>query len=216
MQVLALSVARPVEIEYGSRKISTGFYKSAVEGPRMVRETNIDGDQQADLTVHGGPHKAVYAFPAEHYEFYQNQLGQSGYAFGHFGENLTTEGMLETEVRIGDRYQIGEALLEVSQPRSPCFKFGIRMGVREAIKTCLASARTGFYFRVISEGSVEAGDAIELAHRDNGAPSVTAVHNLYYHEKLNEESLVQAVGCQALAPGFKDEFIERLKILQAK
>jgi MOSC domain-containing protein YiiM len=213
MEIVALCVSKPKTIVDHGREISTGIYKSSVDGPRMVRRTNIDGDGQADLTVHGGPHKAVYAFPAEHYHFYQESLGQTGFEYGHFGENLTLTGLLETDVYIGDRYQMGQALLEVSQPRSPCFKFGIKMGSREAIKTCLTSAKTGFYLRVVEEGNVKAGDKVELMFRDRNALNVEAVHRLYYFDKQNIAGLKQAASCAALAPSFKDEFVERLGIL---
>ena len=203
MEIVALCVSKPKTIVDRGREISTGFFNSPVDGRRMVGRTNIDGDEQADLTVHGGPHKAVCAFPIEHYDFYKRSLENSELKFGHFGENLTTSGLLETEVFIGDQYQMGGALLEVSQPRSPCFKFGIRMGTREAIKTCLASAKTGFYLRVIEEGEIQSEEKIKLAYRNGEAPSVEAVHQLYYHDKLNAAALEQAVECAALAPGFK-------------
>ena len=176
---------------------------------------NIDGDRQADLKLHGGPLKAVYAFPFEHYAFYQRELQQDNYPYGHFGENLTTKGMLETDVRIGDRYQIGGAVLEVSQPRSPCFKFGIKMGARDAIKICLKSGRTGFYLRVLTEGHIQATDAIHLLHRDVAAPSVRSVHDVYFFDKANLDALTQATGCAALGPAFKDELRARIKALNA-
>lgn len=210
MKVVALCVSKPVTITDKGREISTGIFKSPVDGARMVRRTNIDGDQQADLTVHGGPHKAVYAFPVEHYEAYRDALGQEDYPFGQFGENLTVSGLLETEVRIGDRYRAGEALLEVSQPRSPCFKFGIKMRDRSAIGYCLSSARTGFYYRVIEEGLVGAGDAITRESRLAEAPTVEAVHRLYYFDKTDREGTKRAVDCAALAPAFRDEFVARL------
>jgi len=213
MEIVALCVSKPKTIVDRGREISTGIYKSSVDGPRMIHRTNIDGDKQADLKVHGGPHKAVYAFPIEHYDFYQENLGQTGFEFGHFGENLTIAGLLEAAVFIGDRYQMGQALLEVSQPRSPCFKFGIKMGSREAIKICLSSAKTGFYFRVVEEGNIRAGDNIKRTFRDSNALSVEAVHRLYYHDKQNSAALKQAIQCTALAPGFKDEFVDRLNTL---
>ena len=185
---MALSVAKPRIVEYKGKTVSTGIYKTPVEGPHMVRTTNIDGDGQADLTVHGGPDKAVYAFPSEHYAVYAESLGHEPYEPGQFGENLTTEGMLETEVRIGDRYRAGEVVLGVSQPRAPCFKFAIKMGTPSAIRLCLHSAMTGFYFCVIDEGMIAAGDAIECGFINHGAPTVDDVHRLFFLDKDNVEA----------------------------
>ena len=144
----------------------------------MVRKLNIDGDEQADLTVHGGEDKAVYAFPAEHYSYYQDILKQDPYEPGQFGENLTTEGMLESNVHIGDRYRVGEVVFEVSQPRSPCYKFAIKMGVAESLSICINSAKTGYYFRVLSEGVIQSGDPIELDHSNDTAPTVEELHRV--------------------------------------
>ncbi|MCW3783373.1 MOSC domain-containing protein [Defluviimonas salinarum] len=213
MELLAVSVGQPRPALYNGKEIATGIWKAPVAGPVRVRRLNVDGDRQADLTVHGGVHKAVYAFPVEHYGFYQERFGPGPFGFGHFGENLTIRGLSEDEVRIGDRYRVGGALLEVSQPRSPCFKFGLRMGSREAIKACVASARTGFYLRVVEEGAVEAGDRIAAEHWDEAAPTVAEVHRLYFLDRSDLAGLRRAAGCAALAPAFRDEFIARLAAL---
>lgn len=210
MKLLTLSISRPRPVNHAGKTIMTGFYNSPVEGRLRVERTNIDGDEQADLTVHGGPDKAVYAFPSEHYGAYESAFGPGPFVHGHFGENLTTCGMSEAEVQIGDRYAIGTAVFEVSQPRSPCFKFGIRMGDRAAIRFCLDSAMTGFYFRVIEEGEVGAGDAITLAGRAEGAPSVEAVHHLYFHDTHNVAGLEHALACAALSEVWKNDFRKRL------
>ncbi|MCU9850201.1 MOSC domain-containing protein [Defluviimonas sp. WL0024] len=213
MELLAVSVGQPRPALYNGKEIATGIWKAPVAGPVRVRRLNVDGDRQADLTVHGGVHKAVYAFPVEHYGFYQERFGPGPFGFGHFGENLTIRGLSEDEVRIGDRYRVGGALLEVSQPRSPCFKFGLRMGSREAIKACVESARTGFYLRVVEEGAVEAGDRIAAEHWDEAAPTVAEVHRLYFLDRSDLAGLRRAAGCAALAPAFRDEFIARLAAL---
>mgnify|MGYP000099899434 FL=1 len=210
MRVEALSLGKPITVEYNGKPVETGFYKEPVSGGRMVRRLNIDGDQQADLKLHGGADKAVYAFPGEHYAFYENHCGPGPFKHGHFGENLTTAGLLEDTVRIGDRYLIGKAVLEVTQPRSPCFKFGIRMGAREAIQTCLNSGKTGFYFRVIEEGILQAGDNITLVASDADAPTVLDTHRLYYFDKMNVAALQRAVKCNALKDVWKAEFAGRL------
>ncbi len=213
MKLVALCVAKPRIVEYKGEKVSTGIYKTPVEGPRMVRATNIDGDGQADLTVHGGPHKAVYGFPSEHYAVYAESLGHEPYGYGQFGENLTTVGMLETEVRIGDRYRMGEAVLEVSQPRAPCFKFAIKMGTPSAIRLYLQSAMTGFYFRVIEEGMLAAGDAIERVFENHDASTVDDVHRLFFLDKDNVEGLKRASHCATLQAGWTKAFAARLEKL---
>jgi MOSC domain-containing protein YiiM len=213
MKIAALNVAKPRIVEYKGKAVSTGIYKMPVEGPRMVRATNIDGDGQADLTVHGGPDKAVYGFPSEHYAVYAETLGHELYEPGQFGENLTTEGMLETEVRIGDHYRAGEVVLEVSQPRAPCFKFAIKMGTPSAIRLYLQSAMTGFYFRVIEEGMIAAGDTIERVFVNQGAPTVDDVHRLYFLDKANVEGLKNASRCAALEAGWTKVFAARLEKL---
>jgi MOSC domain-containing protein YiiM len=213
MKVLSLNVSKPKVVQYRGQNITTGIYKTPVHGPHRVRATNIDGDGQADLTVHGGPDKAVYAFPSEHYVRYQKTLDHEPYDFGQFGENLTTEGLLEAEVRIVDRYRIGEAVLEVSQPRSPCLKFAIKMGTSMAVRLCLASAMTGFYFRVAREGVIEAGDAIERDFSNPDAPTVEDVHTLFYLDKDNVDGLKRASRCVALEDGWRRSFAARLKTL---
>ena len=213
MKILSLNVSKPKVVRYRGQDITTGIYKTPVDGPHRVGATNIDGDGQADLTVHGGPDKAVYAFPSEHYVRYQHTLDHEPYGFGQFGENLTTEGMLEMEVRIGDRYRVGEVLFEVSQPRAPCHKFAIKMGTPMAIRLCLASAMTRFYFRVIQEGMIEAGDTIVREFANHGAPTVEDVHTLYFLDKDNVEGLKQASRCDALEDGWRRGFATRLKAL---
>ena len=213
MRIVALCVSMPKTIQHRGRDVSTGIFKTPVEGPHMVRMTNIDGDRQADLTVHGGRNKAVYAFPSEHYPFYQDLFAQEPYGFGQFGENLTTEAMHESDVRIGDRYRVGEVVFEVSQPRSPCFKFGIKMGSPRAIKACLTSGKTGFYFRVLSEGMIQSGDTIQREFRDDNAPSVEEVHRLYYSSGQDIDGLKWASQCTALSEVWRNEFTGRLENL---
>ena len=210
MQLQFLNVALPRTVEYKGETVSTGIYKQPTDERLAVRRLNIDGDAQADLSVHGGVDKAVYAFPSEHYSAYQSELGQESYPPGQFGENLTTQGMLETEVRIGDRYRIGTALLEVSQPRSPCYKFAIKMDTAEALAVCINSALTGFYLRVLEEGEIGAGDAIELEHTETGAPTVDEIHRLYFLDRRNIDQLRRAVNCDLLADAFRNVFRVRL------
>lgn len=216
MRIQALNVSLPKVVVYKGEEVLTGIYKVSTAEPLMVWKSNIDGDKQADLTVHGGVDKAVYAFPAEHYSYYQEALKQDPYEPGQFGENLTTEGMLEPDVHIGDRYRIGEVVFEVSQPRSPCYKFAIKMGTAESLSICINSAKTGFYFRVLSEGIVQSGDRIEIDYSNDTAPTVEEVHRLYYLDKKNIDGLAKAAQCDRLAKVWRDEFENRISKLEAK
>jgi MOSC domain-containing protein YiiM len=146
-----------------------------VQGRVRVGRLNLEGDEQSDLSVHGGAGKAVYAYPAEHYPFWRNELPAIELSYGAFGENLTIEGLLESQVMVGDRYEIGSAEFQVTQPRLPCFKLGIRFGRDDMIRRFLRSGRTGFYLAVLREGEVESGDVIQLTGRDPSAPSVADV-----------------------------------------
>jgi MOSC domain-containing protein YiiM len=170
-KLLSVNVGRPRSVDYLGRTVRTGIFKEPALVRVHVGRTNVEGDRQADLRVHGGPDKAVYAYDVSAYEHWRRALRRE-LAFGQFGENLIVEGMPETEVRIDDVYQVGGALLQVSQPRSPCFKLGMRMGSPAFLETFLESGRTGFYLRVLEEGEIGAGDAITLLRRDPRALNV--------------------------------------------
>ncbi len=216
MKILSLNVSKVRTVRYRGQDIATGMYKSAVSGPRRVRKLNIDGDEQADLNLHGGVHKAVYAFPSEHYPFYEQAMHRGPWAPGQFGENLTTEGMLESEVRIGNRYRVGEVRLEVSQPRFPGHKFAFRMEAAEAMTVFITSMKTGFYLRVLNEGEIQAGDVIKLEFENVRAPTVEAVHKLYYFDRQNISAMRHAVQCETLGREFGDEFENRIRELEAR
>jgi MOSC domain-containing protein YiiM len=163
-RLLAIHVGRPAELRAGRRRVLTAIDKRLVSGPVMVRRLNIDGDEQADLKVHGGPDKATYCYPSEHYEAWSLELGRP-MAFGLFGENLTVSGLIEEDVHIGDTFSVGEALLQVSQPRLPCFKLGMKFGDQRFVARFLRSGRSGFYCRVLREGLIESGQSIEVVER---------------------------------------------------
>lgn len=165
MKLLSVNVARPKRVRHSGRAVRTSIFKEPVSGRVAVRRRNVEGDEQADLSVHGGPDKAVYAYDIGGYEHWCRELSRE-LPFGQFGENLTVEGMPETEVRIGDIYRVGTALLQVSAPRSPCFKLALKMGLPRFPRAFLASGRTGFYLRVLEEGEIGVGDAIELVSQD--------------------------------------------------
>ena len=157
MKIISVNVGLPREIFHDGRMIRTSIFKSPVAGRVRVRALNIDGDRQADLTVHGGPSKAIYVYPSEHYHFWRRELGDEELTPGAFGENLTTEGLLEKELNIGDRLCVGSVELAVTEPRLPCYKLGVRFNRDDMVKRFLRSRRTGFYCAVMREGELERG-----------------------------------------------------------
>jgi MOSC domain-containing protein YiiM len=181
MRLLSVNVALPRSIEHRGRIVRTAIFKEPVLFGVPVRSSNLDGDRQADLRVHGGPEKAVYAYDLSGYEHWRRTLSRE-LPFGQFGENLTVEGMPETEVSIDDIYRVGTALLQVSQPRSPCFKLALKMELPQFPKAFLASGRTGFYLRVLEEGEIGAGNPIQLVSRDPAAVTVERMTRLTYGE----------------------------------
>jgi MOSC domain-containing protein YiiM len=185
-----------------------------VAGPVMLRTLNLDGDRQADLSVHGGVSKAVYAYPVEHYEFWKKALPDTRLPYGMFGENFTTKGLLEDEVNVGDRFRVGEAELMVTEPRLPCYKLGIKFGRTDIIRKFLQSRRTGFYFAVLKEGEVEAGDAIELLSRDEGGVAISDIVRLYAFEKDDPAMLRRAVKLEALSESWRGYFQNQLEKLE--
>ena len=214
MKVISVNVGLPVEIPIGERLVATGIFKEPVTGPVRVRTLNLDGDRQADLTVHGGVDKAVYMYPSEQYPFWERELGGE-LSWGAFGENLTTEGLLETDVGIGDRMQIGSAEFLVTQPRQPCFKLGIRFGRDDMIHRFLASGRSGFYVRVVREGAIAAGDAIRCVARAAGSMTVSEIFALYFDDEGRNDDLRRAAAAPGLSPSWKDHFLRRLDALRS-
>lgn len=178
MKLISVNIGMPRPVPHEGRVVSTGIFKEPVAGPVFLRRLNLDGDGQADLRVHGGADKAVYAYPFEHYAFWAGELGRDDFSHGQFGENFTIIGWLEDAVCIGDKFQIGAARLQVTQPRSPCFKLGIRMGDDQFPARFAAANRTGFYLRVLQEGRVSVGDAIERVECAAGSMTVREVFRL--------------------------------------
>ena len=214
MQVISVNVGLPREVIWKGQRVTTGIYKEPVEGRVLVRTLNLDGDRQADLSVHGGPDKAVYVYPAEHYEYWSRELPGLELPWGMFGENLSTEGLREESVSIGDRLRVGTAEVIVTQPRMPCYKLGIKFGRDDMVHRFLDSGRSGFYCAVLREGEVGAGDAIEWIDRDRHQVSVADIRRLYVSDRANRELLERAIQVEALPEGWKEQFrrqIERLK-----
>lgn len=213
MHVVSIQVGRPREVDSHGKLVSTAIYKAPVASRVMLRTLNLDGDQQADLTVHGGPEKAVYAYPVEHYDFWRGELPGMDLPHGVFGENLTVAGLSEDAVHIGDRFRIGGAELTVTQPRVPCYKLGIRFGRDDMLRRFLASERTGWYFSVRREGEIGPGDAIERLSRDEHGVTVRDIVSLYARDKRNRDLLRRAIDTPALAGDWRDYFAERLAAL---
>jgi MOSC domain-containing protein YiiM len=158
MKLFSVNVGLPRVVMSNGDPVSTGIFKEPVVGRVMVRTLNLDGDRQADLSVHGGPSKAVYVYPSEHYDYWKHELPEMNLPWGMFGENFTTTGLFETELNIGDKFRVGQTVVMVTEPRMPCYKLGIKFGRSDMLKKFLASERTGFYFAVLQEGEVETGD----------------------------------------------------------
>ena len=191
--------------------VSTGIFKEPIAGRVMLRTLNLDGDRQADLTVHGGPEKAVYVYPSEHYAFWKLELPDMDLPWGMFGENFTTEGMFETEINIGDIFRIGSAEVMVTQPRMPCYKLGIRFGRTDIIKRFLASERTGFYLSVLKEGEVGVADEFELLDKNTSGVRVVDVTRLYGSDKQNVDLIRRAIATEALPDNWRDYFRKRIE-----
>lgn len=211
MKLLSINVSKPKPIEYNGKTIRTGIFKVPVSDSVMLREKNIDGDGQGDLRVHGGTYKAVYAYPIEHYAYWQQELHRDDLTHGQFGENLTVEGMLEESVHIGDIFQVGATVkLQLTQPRVPCFKLAYKMGLPEFPKQFLESQRVGFYFRVLVEGEITAGDEIARIEVASNSMSVTEILNLRYFDRGNHAKMAQARKLPALSPSWKRDFTKIL------
>jgi len=206
MKLISVNVGIPREVTWNGGTVKTGIFKQPVQRSIRVRRLNVDGDKQADLSVHGGPDKAVYAYPVEHYTYWRHELPDRELTWGSFGENLTTEGLDESAVQIGDRFRIGTAELVVTQPRLPCFKLGIRFARPDMVKRFLQSRRTGFYFAVAQEGELSGGDPIELVARQTKSLPVAEITRLYAFQKDDREMLQRAVRLEAPPENWRSYF----------
>ena len=205
-----MNVGLPREITVSGKTVRTSIWKNPVRGRIHVSTLNLDGDQQSDLSVHGGVDKAVYLYPSEHYSYWRNQLPDAELPWGAFGENFTSQDILENQIRIGDRIRIGSADFMVTQPRMPCFKLGIRFNRRDMVKRFFESQRTGLYLSVIREGEVKNGDAIEFIEKQETGLTITDIMNLYSIDSRNQELLRRATEVPALPQSWKDFFRKRL------
>jgi MOSC domain-containing protein YiiM len=216
MKVLSVNVGLPRKVNFNGQPVTTAIFKDPVNGPIMMRKLNLDGDRQADLTVHGGVDKAAYSYPAEHYGYWRKQFPNMDLAWGMFGENFTTEGLMEDTVNVGDQLQVGSAELVASQPRMPCYKLGVRFGTMDIIRRFLACGRPGIYFRVLKEGEVQTGDKIEVIKKDKNNVTVKDIVRLYVSRDDigNIETMRRATKISALPEGWRHEFQQTIKQLE--
>ena len=218
MRVVSLNVGLPREVLWHGRTVTTGMFKQPVAGRVALRTLNLDGDRQADLSVHGGKDKAVYCYPVEHYDYWRKELPGRELPMGMFGENFTTDGLLEESVHLGDRFSVGSAEVVVTQPRLPCYKLGIRFQSDDMVRRFLASGRTGFYLAVTREGEVGTGDEIKVISRDENAVPVPEITRLYVAKRYGEDdvrSVRRALQVATLPEGWKGYFRERLEQARA-
>ena len=211
MKLISVNVSLAKEVSYLGRTITTGIFKEPVQGRVMVRRLNIDGDDQADRRVHGvGFDMAIYVYPFEHYAFWEKELGRDGFPYGQFGENFTVKGLTEDTVRVGDTFRVGGALLQVTQPRIPCYKFAIRMEEGPDFPARFqGTGRMGFYCRVLEEGEVGAGDPIERVDRDDGASTIAEFIRVYLYESHEPASLKHVLASRELSEPWR-EYLEKM------
>ena len=215
MQVISVNVALPREIEIKGRMVSTGIFKLPVSGVVRVRTLNLDGDRQADLTVHGGVDKAVYLYPSEHYSFWRQEL-EMPLTWAAFGENLTTEGLTETSICIGDQLGIGSVVLQVTQPRLPCFKLAAKLQRDDIIKRFLDCRRTGFYTKVLKEGTLQSGDPIMLLQQDGAHISIHELTELYVTKLPQPSQIRRVLSIPALAMSWREHFRKLLAAAESE
>jgi MOSC domain-containing protein YiiM len=216
MKIISLNVGLPRVVLWKGLEVSTGIFKEPVAGPVMLRRLDLDGDRQADLEVHGGAAKAVYAYPSEHYPLWREELRDPELRWANFGENFTTEGLLESDACIGDRFRIGEALVMVTQPRFPCYKLGIRFGREDIIEKFLKSGRSGIYFAVLEEGLVNAGYAIERVHRDPAGLTIAEINQAYTKTGDYVPPMRRAAEHEILPDRLKGHFLRQLASLDER
>ncbi len=217
MKIVSVNVGLPRDVLWHGRGVTTGIFKEAVKGRVALRKLNLDGDRQADLNVHGGKDKAVYCYPIEHYAYWKKELPGRELPMGSFGENFTTEGMSEDSAHLGDRFSVGSSEVEVTQPRMPCYKLGIRFQMDEMVRRFLASGRTGFYLGVTREGEVGAGDEITMLEREANGVAVAEITRLYIAKRYGEEDAAvvwRALRAAALPEGWKKYLREKLEQTQ--
>ena len=190
MKLLSVNVSQPVEIEYNNTQISTSIFKKPVDGEITVSRFNLAGDQQVDLENHGGGHKAVYGFSAEQYDYWRAELNRPELHYGQFGENLTISGLNESILCIGDQLKIGDCILEVTQPRVPCFKLGIALDLKTMPKLFIQHGHTGIYFKVLQSGTIQSGDEVEHIYHHPKSLAVKTLFKAYFDNSVSDANEV--------------------------
>ena len=213
MKVVSVNVGQPRELTWNGRAVRTSIWKQPVEGRVAVRHDNLHGDQQSDLSVHGGPNKAVYLYPQEHYGYWHGEFPLMEIRAGAFGENLTTRGLLERDARVGDIVRIGTTELEVRQPRLPCYKLGIRFDRDDMVKRFMQSGRSGIYFSIVTDGDLGAGDEIRRVYRSEHDVTVADLASLFTHNRDNLDLLRRAAAIESLPNFWREEIAQRLTAL---
>jgi MOSC domain-containing protein YiiM len=211
MRIVSINVGRPRDVLWKGEVVSTAIFKEPVSGPVAVRCHNLAGDGQADLTVHGGEAKAVYAYAVQHYAYWRVALPGVDLAYGQFGENLTVDDFEEREIRVGDEFTVGTARLVATQPRLPCFKLQLRFGRDDILDRFLASGRTGVYFAVAEEGVIEAGDRLERVRTDPASITIAEAAQLYLADAPDESLLRRGIASAALPEGWRRRFERKLE-----
>ena len=218
MKLVSVNTGLPREVSWHGRMVTTAIFKEPAGGRVALRKLNLDGDRQADLTVHGGEHKAVYCYSLVHYDYWKKELPGRELPMGMFGENFTIDdgrdGLLEESVHLGDRFSIGTAEVVVTQPRLPCYKLGVRFRSDDMVKRFLASGRTGFYVAVLREGEVGAGDEIEVISGEANAVAVSEITRLYVAKRFGEaevRAVRRALRVEELPESWKEYFRQRLR-----
>jgi MOSC domain-containing protein YiiM len=214
MRLLSIQTGVPREVSWNGRVLRTGYFKESVEGPVFLHFLNLDGDRQADLTNHGGTEKAAYAYPSEHYKAWRAEWPDAGLQWGVFGENFTTEGLLEDEVNIRDCFRIGEAEVRVTQPRIPCPKLGMRFGDPGMVQRFRDRGWPGFYLAVVREGLVQPGDAIERTVRDPNGITVADMHRMIHSEKIDVRLAEHALRAPELSEEWQNFLRHRIAVAQ--
>ena len=208
MKLLSVNVSLPKEVPYKGKTVRTGIFKEAAQGRVKLGGSNLEGDGQADLVGHGGIYKAVHVYSIENYDYWKRELGRDDFSYGQFGENFTVEGMPDDKVNVGDVFRVGTALVEVTQPRVPCFKLAMKMEMPNFLKVLMPSERVGFYLRVLEEGEVGAGDVLERVKVGPEQMSVREMFHLLYFAKQKPEGARKALRIPAMSPGWRGSFEE--------
>jgi len=210
MKLISVNISAIQKLSFRGKSVRTGIFKQPITGRVKVGRLSVEGDRQADLENHGGVDQAVYAYPVEHYAYWRDVLTRSDLSFGQFGENFTLEGMMEDAVYVGDVFQIGSAVVQITQARTPCYKLGAKMGSAGFPKQFLASRRLGFYLRVVQAGEVAAGDAVIRLHQDDNGLSVAELIEVMYFDQQNPELLARALRVEGLSNGWRAKLAERV------